>query len=559
MLLGFPTLMSTWPICYSEICRVQFSDGPYSPIFAVGDPTMNFNLAWPFYESVRKHPDKLALWVDNQEFSYQDVFDEVLRVANWLCRDNIAPKRVGILASRSMDGCVGILAAAWVGAAYVPVNLALPEAGVIDILNRSDLDALVADIAGSGMLSAGVLEACPSKVLARRIQIPPTATSRTTDYDELLSAASLTEPVSMDQATPGYMIYTSGSTGVPKAVAVSVGAVFQLFQAMDVRYALSGDDRVAETSPISGDISVYNMFSTWRVGASLHIIPESQVMAPAKFIQAHQITAWYSVPSIAALMHRMGLLRPGAFPSLRQTLFCGEPLLAKTASAWQTAAPNSTVTNMYGPTEAAVMCLGEDYGPSCALTQDWIAIGRPYPGMKAAVASPDLQWVTDGTRGELLLSGPQLALGYVDNEEKTKTSFVLIDGERWYRTGDLAQRDRNGVFHFLGRIDHQVKVLGYRVELGEVEFHLREVTGCNSVAAVAWPQEGGSASGIVAFLGGYTGTTSEIRTAMQKTLPNHMVPTRFRVLPELPLNANGKIDRKQLLELLNGKCDRENR
>jgi acyl-coenzyme A synthetase/AMP-(fatty) acid ligase len=115
------------------------------------------------------------------------------------------------------------------------------------------------------------------------------------------------------------------------------------------------------------------------------------------------------------------------------------------------------------------------------------------------------------------------------------------------------------VFHFLGRIDHQVKVLGYRVELGEVEFHLREVTGCNSVAAVAWPQEGGSASGIVAFLGGYTGTTSEIRTAMQKTLPNHMVPTRFRVLPELPLNANGKIDRKQLLELLNGKCDRENR
>jgi amino acid adenylation domain-containing protein len=510
----------------------------------------NFNLALPFYESASIHPSRLALYSDGKEYSYREVLDQVIRVASWLYGDGTPPKRVGILASRSLDACVGILAATWVGAAYVPINLALPETGVIGILNRSGLDALVADITGSKMLSPAVLESCPSKVLAWRVHIPAAATSRITNYDELPFSVRLKDPIHVDPATPGYMIYTSGSTGVPKAVAVPVGAVDHLLRALDVNYPLTQDDRAAETSSTSFDISVYNMFSTWRAGASLHIIPANQSMAPAKFIQEHQLTAWYSVPSTAAVMARMGLLKPDAFPSIRQTLFCGEPLLSSTAAAWQAAAPSSTVTNMYGPTEAAVMCLGEDYAPGCALTRDCVAIGRPYPGMKAAIASPELQWVSDGVDGELLLSGPQLALGYLDDEEMTRTRFVLIDGERWYRTGDLAQRDSSGVFHFLGRIDHQVKVLGYRVELGEVESHLRDVTGCNSVAALAWPQYGGSASGIVAFLGGFSGPTSHIKAAMQQRLPAYMVPTRIHVLPELPLNNNGKVDRKNLQVLL---------
>lgn len=518
----------------------------------------NFNLALPFYESARKHTLRLALWADGNEYSYKEMLEEVLRVANWLCLDGATPKRVGILASRSSDACIGILAATWVGAAYVPINLALPEAGLIGILNRSSPDALIADSAGSKILSTRVLDACPTKVLARQENIPDAATSSTTDYHELPFGKNCMEPVFVDQTAPGYMIYTSGSTGVPKAVAVPVGAVHHFFRALDMKYPLTKNDRAVETSPTSGDISVYNMFSTWRVGASLHIIPESQVMAPAKFIQEHRITTWYSVPSIAALMAKMDFLKPGAFPSLRQTLFCGEPLLSSTAAAWQAAAPFSTVTNMYGPTEATVMCLGEDYGPDCAVTRDWVAIGRPYPGMKAAIATPELHWVADGESGELLLSGPQLALGYVDNEEKTRSSFVDIDDERWYRTGDLAYKDSNGVFHFLGRLDHQVKILGYRIELGEVECHLREVTGCDSVAAVAWPLYGGSASGIVAFLGGFTGPTSDIKAKMQQRLPTYMVPTRIHVLPELPLNNNGKIDRKQLLEYLNEKCYKPN-
>lgn len=513
----------------------------------------NYNLAMPFYESALKNPDRLALYADGVEFTYAEVLSEVVRIANWLRSGKHMPKRVGILASRSSDACIGVLAAAWVGAAYVPINLALPEAALIGILTRSQLDALVADVSGSNLLTQNVLGVCPVKVLARRIQAEETPADRITDFGEPEPVSEATPPVWVDPASPGYMIYTSGSTGIPKAVAIPVSAVSHFFQAMDLKHALLESDRTAETSPLSGDISVYNMFATWRAGASLQIVPENQLMAPVKFIQDREVTVWYSVPSIAALMQRMGMLQPGSFPSLRQSLFCGEPLLTKTAAAWQAAAPNSTVTNMYGPTEATVMCLEEEYGPGCAVTQDWIAIGRPYHGMKAAIMSSNMQWVGDGEQGELLLSGPQLALGYVDNKEKTKASFILLEGERWYRTGDLAKRDENGVFHFLGRIDHQVKVLGYRVELGEIESHLREVTGCNSVAAVAWPMEGGSASGIVAFLGGFSEVTSGLRAEMQKRLPYHMVPNRFQVLAELPMNSNGKIDRKQLVELLNRK------
>jgi D-alanine--poly(phosphoribitol) ligase subunit 1 len=510
-----------------------------------------YSLALPFYNSARKHPDRLAIWADGQELLYGDVLREVVRVADWMSRSGTAPKRVGILASRSSDACIGILAAAWVGAAYIPINLALPEAGVIGILNRSGLDALVADNTGSKVLNASVLEACPPNVLARRENTPDSGDSRVTYFDALDSAVDVTEPVLLDRDAPGYILWTSGSTGVPKGVMVPVGAVDQFLQAMDTNYSLSEHDRVAETSAASFDISVYNMFSTWRAGASLHIIPAAKTMAPAKLIQKREMTVWFSVPSVATFMARMQLLKPAAFPSLRLTLFCGEPLLSSIAAAWQSAAPWSTVLNMYGPTEATVMCLGELYRSGCAVTGDCVAIGRPYPGTKAAIATTDLKWAAEGQSGELLLSGPQLALGYLDDAEKTQFRFVQIDGERWYRTGDLSLLDSDGVFHYLGRIDNQVKVLGYRVELEEIERHLREVTGCHSVAAVAWPHHGGSASGIVAFLAGFDGTTLSVKAEMRQRLPSYMTPTRIYVLPELPMNPNGKVDRKELHAILN--------
>jgi amino acid adenylation domain-containing protein len=511
---------------------------------------MNYNLAQFFYESACRHPDRPAINANGEELSYRDVLQRVRATADWLRSRGTTPKRVGILASRSSEACIGILAAAWIGATYVPVNLAFPEAGQKGILQQSRLDALIADKAGSQMLSDGLLAACPPIVLAWRNDAPGRSSELITDYNDLGLSPSGTEPDQVGAEMPGYILYTSGSTGTPKGVVVPVGAVEHLLRVLDLQYALRAEDRVAETAATTFDISVYNMFAAWLAGASLHIIPSAQIMAPSKFIQEHEISIWFSVPSIANLMARMKLLKPGAFPSLRQTFFCGEPLLASVAAEWQKAAPSSSVVNMYGPTEATVMCTGEDYGPKCAMTRDTVAIGRPFDGMKAAVATPELSWVEDGVSGELLVSGPQLALEYLDDSEKTQLKFVHIEGERWYRTGDLATRDSDGVFHYFGRVDNQVKVLGYRVELEDIESHLRAVTGCESLAAIPWPVRDGTASGIVAFVTGFEGAVAEIKEAMKRRLPHYMVPAHIRVLPQLPMNGNGKVDRKALAALL---------
>jgi D-alanine--poly(phosphoribitol) ligase subunit 1 len=516
---------------------------------------MNYNLAQPFYESAHRYPDAVAIHADGRGLLYRDVLQQVKTIAAWMRSLGAAPRRVGILASRSSGACIGILASAWIGAAYVPVNLAFPEAGILDIVRRSGLDALIADKEGSQLLTPKVMAACPSKVLAWRNSVPGPSRELITDYTELNPAPSETKPNHVDPTAPGYILYTSGSTGVPKGVVVSVSAVAHLLGVLDSKYALRSTDRVAEPTATTFDLSVYDMFATWRVGASLYIIPSKQMAVPVNFIKEHQLTVWLSVPSVATLMARMKLLKRGAFPSLRQTFFCGEPLLGSTAAQWQKAAPSSTVTNMYGPTEATVMCTGEDFGPDCAMTRDIVAIGRPFEGMKAAVASPDLKWVEDDTRGELLLSGPQLALGYLDDPEKTRSSFVEIDGERWYRTGDLALRDLSGVFHYLGRIDNQVKVLGYRVELQEIEFHLREITGCESVAAIAWPQSAGTATGLVAFVSGFDGNVATVKDEIARRLPFYMLPSHIQPCSELPLNNNGKVDRNALSRLLD---DREN-
>jgi acyl-coenzyme A synthetase/AMP-(fatty) acid ligase len=290
------------------------------------------------------------------------------------------------------------------------------------------------------------------------------------------------------------------------------------------------------------------MFSAWQVGAALYVIPVNVSLAPAKFIQENEITIWFSAPSIAAQMARMNILKPNSFPSLHRSLFSGEALPRVVAEAWQAAAPNSTVVNLWGATEISVMGIGQDYSPDCHLTGDFIAIGRPHRGVKAAIADENLQLIANEGKGELLIGGPQLALGYLDDEEKTRRAFVEIESERWYRTGDLARRDANGILHYLGRMDHQVKVLGgARVELGEIESHLRAVTGCESVAAVAWPMQDGVALGIVGFVGGFKGNAAEVRNALKNRLPLNMVPSRIQTMAKIPLNSNGKVDRKHLI------------
>jgi D-alanine--poly(phosphoribitol) ligase subunit 1 len=512
------------------------------------DPAKNYNLAKPFSDSARQSPGQIALCVDGRQLTYAETLQEAARIIDWMRNSATPPKRVGILAARGIEAYLGILSSAWIGAAYVPIDIALPELALVALLKRSGLDVLIADRAGSAKISESILASCPLRTLVWRREMPAQASKIVTDFDELQPATDPGEVAFMAGSDPGYMMYTSGSTGVPKAVVVTVGGVDHLLWSLSHEYPVRKEDRVAGTSPISFDASVYDMFSAWQVGAALYVIPVNVSLAPAKFIQENEITIWFSAPSIAAQMARMNILKPNSFPSLHRSLFSGEALPRVVAEAWQAAAPNSTVVNLWGATEISVMGIGQDYSPDCHLTGDFIAIGRPHRGVKAAIADENLQLIANEGKGELLIGGPQLALGYLDDEEKTRRAFVEIESERWYRTGDLARRDTNGILHYLGRMDHQVKVLGgARVELGEIESHLRAVTGCESVAAVAWPMQDGIALGIVGFVGGFKGNAAEVRNALKNRLPLNMVPSRIQTMAKIPLNSNGKVDRKHLI------------
>jgi D-alanine--poly(phosphoribitol) ligase subunit 1 len=320
------------------------------------------------------------------------------------------------------------------------------------------------------------------------------------------------------------------------------------------REGLQPEDRVAESTELSFDLSVSNMFLTWSAGASLHVVPPSQAMVPGKFIRDNAITFWFSVPSIIALMKRVKALKPGSLPSLRYSLFAGEALPRTSAMAWHEAAPNSLIDCVYGPTETTIVCTGILYDDEPVVTpeRDTISIGYPFPGTEIAIVDSNLNFLPQGEHGEIALAGPQLASGYFRLPKLTTSRFPVIDGKRWYLSGDLAYVDPVGRFHVLGRTDNQVKVLGNRVELEDVEAHLRAVCGTELVAAVAWPVAHGTADGIVAFVGSKEVEPAEIRAALGKRIASYMMPTSIRFVESLPMNVNGKVDRKALVERLNG-------
>jgi D-alanine--poly(phosphoribitol) ligase subunit 1 len=512
----------------------------------------NLNLAGPFFDSAKLHPDSLAICADGRECTYREARSVVQNVANWLQKTGDGPPHyVGILASRSWEACVGILGTACSGAAYVALNLSQPAAALAQLLRGIQLDALIVDRAGVRLLTPEVLEHAPRRVLVPAGCELAKNGGHSIQTFETLETDCNCEPRSVAAEDPAYVEFTSGSTGTPKGVIIPNGAVAHFLGVMQRRYAFQPGDRIAETADTSFDISVFNMFMSWSAGASLHVVPKTQAIAPAKFIRDHAITVWFSVPSSSAAMSRMNLLSPGTFPSLRVSLFSGEPLPAKVAMAWKKAAPNSVVDNLYGPTEATVICLYErvEETPNITKERDIVAIGRPLEGTEVAIWDSAGNCILNGSVGEIVLSGPQLSLGYLNDPDKTEARFVTKDAKRWYLTGDLGYRDESGLLHHLGRMDNQVKVLGNRVELEEVEMHLRQIYKSDSVAAVAWPIEFGSATGIVGFVSGPKALSSDA-TELRKRLPSYMVPSVVHVVDVLPSNSSGKVDRKVLAQKL---------
>lgn len=511
------------------------------------DMAENFNIAAGFMRAVATHGDRLFYSDSGTDVTYGAMGAMVSRLAA-LFASGGRPRRIGILATRSVEAYAGILAAGHAGAAYVPINLKWPEQRIVALLDILGLDALVADANGARLLTPAVLAAAPGLVVVadRAPSVEARPGQRIVRLGDIGDAPA-SPPAHVDAEDLAYIIFTSGTTGMPKGVMISAGALRNYLAESRPWTRLTPEDRLAETCDVTFDLTVHNLFLSAEAGASLHILSALEMMAPGRFVRARAITVWMSVPTLIAMMRGNGALKPGIFPSLRLSIFCGEPLPVAAAEAWAEAAPNGVVENIYGPTEGTVICLRQRLTrpPVATPGREILAIGRAYDTMTVAILDADQRPLPDGQPGEIALSGPQLAIGYLNATEEQAGRFREFDGRRWYLTGDLGMRDADGTFHHLGRTDNQVKVKGNRIELEEVEAHLRRAAASDVVAVVAWPVVDGSAQGLVGFCRS-TLSAGAITAAMFETLPRYMVPARIDVLDALPVNINGKIDRRAL-------------
>ncbi|KPF66591.1 hypothetical protein IP69_14590 [Bosea sp. AAP35] len=505
-----------------------------------------------FARRARIYPQDPALVVAGKSCSYGDLADQVSQLAAALVPIRRSG-RIGVLGTRSLEAYVGILGACWAGFAYVPLNLKWPPERLAALMRLLELDALVCDANGAALLSPDVLAAAPDLVIAPAGEgITPRREGQRLASRERLAKGYMAEPAYVPADALGYVIFTSGTTGLPKGVMISAGSLAHYVEQSRGWTGYRPEDRIGEACDVTFDLTVHNLFLCLAAGGSLHVMSQLELLAPARFIRRQELTVWMSVPTVIGLMRRSGALKPGVLPSLRLSIFCGEPLAIEAAQAWAVAAPNSVVENIYGPTECTVIGLRQRLTSPPVMTESRgiLAIGQPYPTMEVAILDDAQRPAPPGAPGEIALAGPQVGMGYFGQPELTADRFRVIEGKRWYLTGDLGSRDADGVFHHLGRVDNQVKVKGNRIELEEVDMHLRRAAGTELAATVAWPVTHGSAEGLVSFVVRGEVAEEDIRVRMLASLPRYMMPAAIHRLETMPQNVNGKIDRRALVALL---------
>ena len=498
-----------------------------------------------FARSAERFAERPALEVAGETLNYGELRQRAAAIGAAIAERSPAgaPPLTAVFGSRSPTAFAGVLGALWAGNGYVPLNPSFPVHRCREMLIRSGCRTLVVDGAAAAQLDE----------LLDGVEEPPEVIAP--DTEELPSGEGFA-PVVPSEGAIAYLLFTSGSTGRPKGVGVAHRNVVSFVAAAVERYGIDEQDRCSQTFDMTFDLSVFDMFVAWDRGACLCCPSERQLMAPSRFIRDSELTVWFSVPSVGAFMRKLRMLKPDSYPSLRWSLFCGEPLPAELAQAWAAAAPASIVENLYGPTEATIACTVQRYasGESGGEVNGVVPIGEPLGETRTLVADENLREVPPGCDGELLLAGPQVTPGYWEDPEKTAAAFVLPPGREQihYRTGDRVRRPSQAgePLAYLGRMDHQIKVLGHRVELGEIEAVLREESGIDAAIAIGWPLTDSGAGGIAAFLGDLDIDLDALRPALVERLPEYMVPRRFELLEELPLNANGKFDRKAMLAML---------
>ncbi|WP_144635211.1 non-ribosomal peptide synthetase [Bordetella genomosp. 13] len=488
-----------------------------------------------FEQQAARTPRAVALVSGQRVLSYDELNRQSNRLAHRLRALGVGPDvPVGIALERSAAMVVAMLGIMKAGGAYVPLDPDHPAQRLADMVEDASLDIVLSH--------GGVAE---------RIGLPGGV--RFVDVESAVQDGPDHNPgVALHGDNLVYVIFTSGSTGRPKGAANSHRAVANRIAWSRQAYGLRDDDAVLQKTPFGFDVSVWEFFWPLTVGARLVMAPPGDHRDPPalmRLIREQSITTLHFVPS----MLRAFLAFDGieACDSLRRVFCSGEALPRDCQDALLARCPGVALYNLYGPTEAAI----EVTHWTCRAGQP-VPIGEPIPGVSVCVLDRDLNLAPPGVPGELYLGGAGLARGYLDRPGLSSERFVadpLGSGQRLYRTGDLVRWRADGQIEYLGRLDHQIKVRGLRIELGEIESRLLDCPQVRDAVVVA--RVDGGATRLVAYACPAADAVIDaaaLRAELARGLPDYMVPEFIVPMDALPLNANGKIDRKALPEVTLG-------
>ncbi|MGC9671549.1 amino acid adenylation domain-containing protein, partial [Planosporangium sp. 12N6] len=493
-----------------------------------------------FAARVRRSPEAVAVVCGDVELSYAELDERANRLAHRLIRLGVRPEdRVGVLADRSADLVVAVLAAVKAGGAYLPIDVKAPADRMRLVLREAGARVLVTDRAWRAtaeVIHGGDVVVADASLDAEPADAPAVAV----DPDNLV-----------------YAEYTSGSTGVPKGVAVRHRDVVAL--AFDRRFTGDVHRRVLVHSPLAFDASTYELWVPLLRGGRVVVAPpgDLDVESLRRLVVGHGVTGvWLT----SGLFRVVAQEDPGCLAGVREVWTGGDVVPAGAVRRVMAACPGLVVVDGYGPTETTTFATSYPMA-SVDEVPEVVPIGRPLDNMRVYVLDEWLRPVPVGAPGELCIAGAGLARGYLGRPGLTAEKFVADPfaelfgepGGRMYRTGDVVRWRADGVVEFVGRVDDQVKIRGFRIELGEIEAAVAAYPGVSDVAVVARQQESTdrqvTTKRLVAYVVSVPGATvdhAELRAYLASVLPDYMVPSAFVALESMPLSVNGKLDRRAL-------------
>lgn len=486
-------------------------------------------------QSAVRHPDKMAVIDIERSYTYSQLLARARAIGAYLAKQVKPKQAVVVFAEKSADVLAAFFGTVYAGAFYVPIDPGLPAQRIRSLFDILDPQVVFALPDNKEKLA----EAGYHGVIA----------DLRGEYVEESDALEVIREKCKDM-DPLYGIFTSGSTGVPKCVLVSHRGVIDFISSFVDECDIRAEDVLGNQAPFDFDVSVKDIYSTIFVGATLVLIPKSYFMFPnnvVDWLDENRVTTLIWAVSSLCLLVRLHGLKYKVPSCIRKIMFSGEVMPIKQLNEWRIQYPEATFINLYGPTEITCNCtyhiLNREYSG-----QEKIPMGKPFRNETVFLLDEGKEVTEPGVIGEVCVSGSTLAIGYYKDPVMTAKNFVQNPlnkeyPETIYRTGDLAYIGEDGLFYFAGRKDNQIKHMGHRIELEELE---SVINGVNGVERVCCFLDERKNKMIAIYMG--EADKAAIVDEMRNKVPEFMIPNRFVKVDDMPITKNGKLNRKELIE-----------